>query len=205
MDQALTIVLAYLIGSLPVTWLIFYWRTGHDLRSAGDGNVGSASALRAGVGWWWGHLALLLDVGKGLLAVSIARWLDVPIGWWLAAGYTVMLGHMFPVWLRFDGGRAAATAMGASGAFLPWQFGLTFAVGTVAFVVLRIAELGILLVAAPLPFLAIVFDQPGEVIGFCFSAPALVGLKAAADRWRRNRRPAFASASRQSGAHERAL
>ncbi len=188
MTEALTIVLAYVIGSIPATWLIFRWRTGRDLRTAGDGNVGSANALREGIGWLPGHVALLLDVGKGLLAVSIARWFDLPIGWWLGAGYVVMVGHMYPVWLRFEGGRAAATSMGASGAFLPWQFGLTFATGTIVFVVLRIAELGILLVAAPLPFLAIAFDQPPEVIAFCFSAPAVAGLKAGLDKLLRQRR-----------------
>ena len=187
MNETLTIALAYLIGSVPTTWLICYWRTGLDLRRVGDGNVGSASALHAGAGWWSGHVALLLDVGKGLLAVSIARWLDVPLGWWLAAGYTVMLGHMFPVWLRFHGGRAAATSLGAAGAFLPWQFGLTFAVGAAAFMLLRRAELGILLVVAPLPFLAIAFHQDAAVIAFCFSAPVLAGLKAAFDRLQRRR------------------
>ena len=116
------------------------------------------------------------------------------MGWWVAAGFVVMLGHMFPVWLRFHGGRAAATAMGAAGAFLPWQFGLTFAAGTAAFVTLRKAEVGILLVAGPLPFLAIVFDLPAAAVAFCFAAPAVAGLKAGADRrWRR--RGAFAAAS----------
>ncbi len=187
MEEVLALVLAYFIGSVPVTWLIFYAQTGKDLRSVGDGNVGSANALHEGAGWWLGRIALHLDVGKGLLAVSIARWLDLDHGWWMGAGYLVMAGHMFPVWLRFRGGRAAATAMGASGAFLPWQFGVTMAAGTAAFLVFRIAELGILLVAAPLPFLAIAFEASPETIAFCLSAPILAGLKAGLDRWLRGR------------------
>jgi glycerol-3-phosphate acyltransferase PlsY len=187
MEEALTLVLAYFIGSVPVTWLIFYWRTGKDLRTVGDGNVGSANAIHEGVGWWLGRTALLLDVGKGLLAVSIARWLDLDHGWWMGAGYLVMIGHMFPVWLRFNGGRAAATAMGASGAFLPWQFGVTMATGGTAFLLFRIAELGIVLVVAPLPFIAIAFDASAETIAFCFSAPIVAGAKAGLDRWLRQR------------------
>lgn len=187
MEEALVCLLGYLVGSIPITWLIYYWRTGKDLREVGDRNVGSANAIREGVGWFSGHIALVLDVGKGLLAVSIARWLEVDHGWWMAAGYLAMTGHMFPVWLRFKGGRAAATAMGAAGAFLPWQFGITMAAGTVAFLVLRVAELGILLVAAPLPFLAIAFDAPAEAIAFCFSAPVVAGAKAGLDRWQRTR------------------
>ena len=123
MTEAVAIILAYAIGSVPATWLIHNWRTGDDLRRMGDGNVGSANAIREGSGWFWGHLALLADTGKGLLAISVARWLNLPPVWWMAAGYVVMLGHMYPVWLGFRGGRAAATAMGAAGGFLPWQFG----------------------------------------------------------------------------------
>jgi glycerol-3-phosphate acyltransferase PlsY len=201
MQEALALVLAYLIGSVPVTWLIFYWRTGTDLRTVGDGNVGSANAIREGVGWVTGRAALLLDVGKGLLAVSIARWLELDHVWWMLVGYLVMVGHMFPLWLRFRGGRAAATAMGAAGAFLPWQFGITMAAGTVAFLVLRIAELGILFVAAPLPFLAVAFEASDEAIAFCFSAPILAGLKSGFDRWRRGRAAALAAVgeARESG------
>ena len=171
---------------------------GGDLRGAGDENIGSANAIREGAGWFWGNIALLGDTGKGLLAVSVVRWLDLPVGWWVACGYVVIVAHMFPVWLRFQGGRGAATAMGASGAFLPWQFGITMASGTVAFLVLRIAELGILLVAAPLPFLAIAFDLSVEAIVFCFTAPMLAGLKAGLDRWLRSRPGKDAAAVRGS-------
>jgi len=195
MHEALTLLLAYLIGSIPITWLIFYWRTGKDIRTVGDRNVGSGNAIREGAGWFWGHCALLLDTGKGLLAVSIARWLDLDVGWWVGAGFVVMIGHMFPVWLRFDGGRSAATGMGAAGAFMPWQFCFTFVAGGIAFLTTRNAQFGILLVAAPLPFLAIAFDLPLEAIAFCFAAPVTAGLKAALDRWQRARAGLLAPAS----------
>ena len=188
MDAALTLLLAYLIGSVPVTWLIFYWRTGRDLRTVGDGNVGSGNAFRSGAGFVWGSLSVLADVGKGLLAVSIARWFDLDTGWWAAAGFVVMAGHMFPVWLRFKGGRAAATAMGAAGAFMPWQFGICFAAATVAFLLFKIAELGITVGAAPLPFIAIAWNLPPAAIAFAFAAPVVAGLKTAFDYWYRSRR-----------------
>ncbi len=188
MAEAVTLVLAYLLGSLPVAWLIFRWRTGQDLRSVGDGNVGAANAARMGAGHRFGVVIILLDIGKGLLAVSIARWWGLELGWWLAAGGLVMVGHMWPIFLGFDGGRAAATGLGAAGAFLPWQFGVTFVVGGLTYLVTRIAELGILLVAAPLPFLAIAFGEPIESIIFCFVAPIAAGLKTLVDkawpRWR---------------------
>lgn len=183
MAEAVTLVLAYLLGSIPVSWLVFRWRTGQDLRLVGDGNVGAANASREGAGHAAGAAIIMLDIGKGLLAVSIARWWGLELGWWTAAGAFVMVGHMWPVFLKFNGGRAAATALGAAGAFLPWQFGITFVVGGLTYLVTRIAELGILLVAAPLPFLAIAFDAPIEAIGFCFAAPIAAGLKTALDKW----------------------
>ena len=187
MPEAVTLILAYLLGSMPVAWLLFRYRTGRDLRLAGDGNVGAANAVREGAKRIDGVLIILADIGKGLLAVAIARWWSLEIGWWAAAGALVMVGHMFPVFLRFNGGRAAATALGAAGAFIPWQFGVTFVVGGLTYLVTGIAELGILLVAAPLPFLAIAFNAPPEAIGFCFAAPIAAGLKAGIDRYMRTR------------------
>lgn len=186
MPEAITLVLAYLLGSIPVAWLVFRWRTGQDLRQVGDGNVGAANAAREGAGHRFGVVIIVTDIGKGLLAVSIARWWGLELGWWMAAGGLVMVGHMWPLFLRFNGGRAAATGLGAAGAFLPWQFGITFVVGGLSYLVTRIAELGILLVAAPLPFLAIAFGEPIESIIFCFAAPIAAGLKTLVDRgWNR--------------------
>lgn len=189
MAEAATLTIAYLLGSIPFAWLVYRQRTGRDLRSVGDGNVGAANAARQGGGRPIGVLIILLDIGKGLLAVSIARWWQLDHGWWTAAGAMVMIGHMFPIFLKFDGGRAAATSLGASGAFLPWQFGITFALGGLTYLITGIAEIGILLVAAPLPFIAIAFDAPTEAIAFCFAAPIAAGAKAAIDRLARKRRP----------------
>lgn len=188
MSEAVTLVVAYLLGSIPIAWLVFRWRTGQDLREVGDRNVGAANAAREGAGHFLGAVIIVLDIGKGLLAVSIARVWDVEMGWWIAAGGLVMVGHMWPIFLRFNGGRAAAAGLGAAGAFIPWQFGVTFVVGGLTYLITRKAELGILLVAAPLPFLAIAFGEPIESIAFCFAAPIAAGAKTlwdrAGTRWR---------------------
>ncbi len=189
MPESVTLIMAYLLGSVPVAWMVFRWRTGQDLRAVGDRNVGAANAAREGAGHIWGAVIIVLDIGKGLLAVSIARFWDLEIGWWTAAGALVMVGHMWPIFLKFNGGRAAATALGASGAFLPWQFGITFVIGGLTYLVTRVAELGILLVAAPLPFLAIAFEAPAAAIVFCFAAPIAAGLKTMLDRWPRTGTP----------------
>ena len=187
MPEAATLILAYVIGSTPIAWLIYRHRTGRDLREVGDRNVGAANAAREGAGHVAGLVIILADIGKGLLAVSIARWWNLEQGWWMAAGALVMVGEMFPVFLRFNGGRAAATGLGAAGAFLPWQFGVTFGVGALGYLSTRIAEVGIILVAAPLPFIAIGFGASTEAIVFCFLAPIAAGLKAGSDRYMRAR------------------
>ncbi len=188
MPEAVTLVHAYLLGSIPVAWLVFRWRTGEDLRLVGNGNVGAANAANAGAGQFLGAVIIVVDIGKGLLAVSIARWWGLDLGWWLAAGGLVMIGHMWPIFLRFNGGRAAASGLGSAGAFLPWQFGVTFLIGGITYLITRKAEIGILLVAAPLPFLAIAFGEPVESIAFCFAAPMAAGAKTLWDqawlRWR---------------------
>ena len=184
MPEAVTLVLAYLLGSIPVSWLVFRWRTGQDLREVGDGNVGAANAAREGAGHFFGAVIIVTDIGKGLLAVSIARWWGLELGWWMAAGGLVMVGHMWPLFLRFNGGRAAATALGATGAFLPWQFGVTFVVGGLTYLATRNASLGILLVGAPLPLLTVALGEPIEAIIFCFAAPISAALKTVWDKWR---------------------
>ena len=188
MPEAVTLVVAYLLGSIPVAWLIFRWRVGGDLRLVGDLNVGAGNAAKQGAGHFWGAVIIVLDIAKGLLAVFIARFWELEFGWWLAAGGLVMAGHMWPVFLRFNGGRAAAAGLGAAGAFIPWQFGVTFVVGGITYLITRRADVGILLVAAPLPFMAIAFGEPAEAVAFCFVAPVAAAVKTLFDkawiRWR---------------------
>ena len=189
MSEAAALVAAYLLGSVPIAWLIFKWRTGRDLRTVGDRNVGAANARREGAGHFYGAVIIILDIGKGLLAVSVARFLELDPAWWMAAGALVMVGHMYPVFLRFQGGRAAASGLGAAGAFIPLQFAATFVIGGVTYLVTRKAELGIFLVAAPLPFLAIAFGEAWEAVAFCFAAPVAAGLKTGWDLWHTRRQP----------------
>ena len=100
-----------------------------------------------------------------------------PAGW----SWSATCGRLF---LRFNGGRAAATALGATGAFLPWQFGITFVVGGLTYLATRNASLGILLVGAPLPLLTVALGEPIEAIIFCFAAPISAALKTVWDKWR---------------------
>jgi glycerol-3-phosphate acyltransferase PlsY len=109
-DLIITAILAYLLGSIPFGLLLTRLGGAGDIRQIGSGNIGATNVLRTGRR----DLAvatLLLDGGKGALAVLLA-------GWWagadaaLIAGAAVVIGHLFPVWLGFKGGKGVATALG---------------------------------------------------------------------------------------------
>ena len=117
------ILLGYLLGSLPTAHLVtqrFGRRVG-DIRLAGDGNAGAANVGRV-LGTRWGLAVGAVDIAKGAVAVLI---FNVPVGSWdtlsglgLLSGAAAIAGHVWPVWLRFRGGRGAATAVGVTGALL---------------------------------------------------------------------------------------
>ena len=105
----LLVIGSYLLGSIPTAYVIVKWRTGQDIRDIGSGNVGATNAVRA-VGWY-GYLAFVGDVLKGLLPVVAARALGGPEGA-AAAGFCALMGHFFPIWLQFHGGKGVSTAFG---------------------------------------------------------------------------------------------
>jgi acyl phosphate:glycerol-3-phosphate acyltransferase len=104
---------AYLLGSVPFGYLLYRWRRGADIRSTGSGNIGATNVYRA-AGLAAAVLTFLLDAGKGYLAVLLAGRLSDGAPTAVAgAAFAVMLGHCFPVFLNFRGGKAVATGLGA--------------------------------------------------------------------------------------------
>lgn len=118
-----SLLIGYLLGAIPGSWLMARL-AGRDLRRLGDGNIGAHNVARH-VGRGWGLLALLIDAGKGALAVSVARaWAGDA---WPAvlAGWGAVLGHAYPIVLAFRGGKGLATALGVALALLPGLAWLT--------------------------------------------------------------------------------
>lgn len=113
MTALLALGVAYLLGAIPFGYLLVKWKTGKDVRTSGSGNIGATNVLRT-TGRLAGVATLLLDIAKGFLAVWIAIKLtdDSPL-WTSAAALAVMAGHAFPVFLRFQGGKAVASFVGA--------------------------------------------------------------------------------------------
>lgn len=142
----LTAVLGYLLGSIPFGILVTRAMGLGDLRQIGSGNIGATNVLRTG-NKRAALATLLLDGGKGALAVLLARWL---VGEDAAqvAGLAAFLGHLFPVWLGFRGGKGVATFLGLFLA-LDWQVGLGLCLTwVVTAAVLRVSSVAALVAAA---------------------------------------------------------
>jgi glycerol-3-phosphate acyltransferase PlsY len=109
----LVLAIAYLLGSIPFGYLLVKWTTGADVRAAGSGNIGATNVLRT-TGRGAGIATLLLDIAKGYVAVWIAGQLTGRNDLWMsAAALAVMAGHAYPVFLKFQGGKAVASFVGA--------------------------------------------------------------------------------------------
>src|SRR5277367_5364733 len=109
----LSIVIAYLLGGVPFGYLLVRLTTGKDVRAAGSGNIGATNVLRT-TGRGAGVATLVLDLAKGFFAVWLAGYLtgEYPL-WMSAAALAVMAGHAYPVFLKFKGGKAVASFIGA--------------------------------------------------------------------------------------------
>src|SRR3954452_23698879 len=113
MIAPLVLPTAYLLGAIPFGYLLVKWKTGGDVRAAGSGNIGATNVLRTS-GRAAGIATLLLDIAKGYLAVWLAkRWTGGDPLWMSIAALTVMAGHAYPVFLKFKGGKAVASFVGA--------------------------------------------------------------------------------------------
>lgn len=167
MLPAALIVLAYLLGSIPFSFLVVKLFAGADIRQHGSRNVGATNVARS-FGKLPGIIALLLDVAKGWAAVAAAEWITARPEWPLAAmadgsplrsrafwvglaAVVAVLAHMFPLWLKFHGGKGVATATGAFLAIDP----KALAAGVIVFIIVilatRVVSLASILSAASIP------------------------------------------------------
>jgi glycerol-3-phosphate acyltransferase PlsY len=152
---------SYLIGSIPFSWIVVRLKTGKDIREEGSGNVGATNAMRA-AGRWAGALALLLDVAKGVVPVLVARSMGAPPLVESCVATLAVLGHMYPVWLRFRGGKGVATAAGALGALAPIPAALSAVVFGIVTAVSRYVSLGSIAALASFPLLVLVLAARGD-------------------------------------------
>jgi glycerol-3-phosphate acyltransferase PlsY len=174
MNGLLSIVIAYLLGSIPFGYLLTRFATGRDVRQAGSGNIGATNVLRT-AGRKLGIATLLLDIGKGTLAVAIAHRLTGDAKIMAVAALAVCAGHVFPIFLKFKGGKAVATFAGAFGYLMPLPLLATAIVFVVTVIASRHVSLGSILGALMFPIGAWLILHPSWIELFAvFASSALV-------------------------------
>jgi glycerol-3-phosphate acyltransferase PlsY len=189
MPAILILIGAYLAGSLPFGLFVARIAKGIDIREHGSKNIGATNVTRV-LGWKWGALCFVLDVLKGTLPVLLLNVLlaaDDPNRnhWRVAAGLLAILGHMFPIWLGFKGGKGVATALGVVAVLAnPISTAVTFGAFAVVFAISRIVSISSITAAVtfavaqmyflwPLPFRA----PNWSISAFSLVVPTLIIIK----------------------------
>ena len=175
MNQALVLVVAYLLGSIPFAYLAGRLN-GVDLRTVGSGNLGATNVFRT-LGRTVGIVVMVLDIAKGALAVLIAQWVVGGAWWPIAAGALAILGHVFPVWTGFKGGKGVAVGAGALIGLVPAASGVLIVLWVLIVVLTRyvsVASIVCALAAAPLAW---AFGAPWSYVIFIGLAGLFVIIK----------------------------
>jgi glycerol-3-phosphate acyltransferase PlsY len=179
----LTTVVSYLLGSIPFGFLLVRIFRGADIRQSGSGNIGATNVARTSPGL--GIITLLLDALKGFLAVVIARyWIAPssgapPIVLAGVAALFAVLGHIFPVWLKFRGGKGVATGLGSFVLLAPKAILLMVGVFVAVVLLFRYISLGSMVAVALFPLLAWLLDgySHSPVLGFMAMVSILIIAK----------------------------
>ncbi len=175
MIKPFLLLLAYLIGGIPFGYLLVRLKTGRDVRSMGSGNIGATNVLRT-AGRGIGVLTLLLDILKGYLAVWLMGYFagDSPV-WLSAAALAVMAGHTFPIFLKFKGGKAVASFLGAFLYLTPVPLLAILVVFVIAVAVTNYVSFGSVLAAGTFPLAVFLILHPDwPILGAALAAGILI-------------------------------
>jgi glycerol-3-phosphate acyltransferase PlsY len=168
-------LVAYLLGSIPFGYLLIRSTEGKDIRSFGSGNIGATNVFRksrlAGI------LTLVLDAGKGYLAVVLAGWMGGSAQWQAAAAVCAIIGHVFPIWLRFKGGKGVATGCGAYLALSPLAVSTTLGLFLLILLLTRYISASSIGATAFFPFWAYLYGEPAPVLFWAVVGAVLIIAK----------------------------
>src|SRR2546425_8451154 len=171
--MTLVVFAAYLIGSIPFALLLARRWGAADLRQVGSGNLGAANVMRAS-GVTAGVLVAILDITKGACSVMLAERLSGNAAAPAAAGLAAIVGHIYPVWLRFRGGKGVATACGVFSVLTPLAVPPALAVFLVTVWLTKYVSLGSILATIALPSIAYATGAPAAILIAAWSAAALI-------------------------------
>lgn len=180
-----TAVIAYLLGSIPFGYMLVRVFRGQDVRESGSGNIGATNVARSSPAL--GALTLFLDAAKGLLAVTAGLLIAASAGHAAAkslytfaaiAAVFAVMGHMFPIWLKFRGGKGVATSVGVFLALAPKTLLVAMALFVVLVAAFRYVSLGSIVAAAAFPLLAYALhdyrSSPEVLAAMCVIAALII-------------------------------
>lgn len=157
------VVGTYLLGSIPSALFVVWIMTGKDVRRLGSGNVGATNATRV-AGVRAGILVTILDVAKGAVPVWFMEMFNPSSVWLAATVLAAVVGHCFPVWLKFRGGKGVATGFGAFLVLSPWAGMAALGVWILVLGIGRWVSLASMAASAAFPLLLVLIDTPNPVI-----------------------------------------
>jgi len=164
---AIALICAYLLGSIPSAYIVGKMQKKADIRSVGTRNMGAMNVFYE-IGFWWGLVVLVVDIGKGVAAMAIAEALKVNEYVYLLSGMVAVLGHSFPIFLGFKGGKGGATSIGVLIYLMkPWAVLINGGLFAVLFLISRTPTISYGLAFICYPFIAwFMFDKKWEWIVF---------------------------------------
>jgi glycerol-3-phosphate acyltransferase PlsY len=161
----LSIIIGYLLGSIPTAYIVARLRKGIDIRNIGSGNMGAANVMRE-IGTHEGVFVGLTDVAKGAGSILIAQALNIPELWIFGAGFAALVGHNFPVFAGFRGGRGSATVIGIFLVLAPLATLVTLAIIAIPFFTTHKFSAAILIGFALLPLFIWLLEGSLELVRY---------------------------------------
>jgi glycerol-3-phosphate acyltransferase PlsY len=174
--NAVAVIIGYLLGSIPSAYIAGRLIKGVDIRQVGAHNVGALNVVRE-IGLLPGLAVLVADIAKGSLAVLIAGGLGLPLLWIFIAGFAAVVGHSWPVFLGFSGGKGAATTIGVLLALAPAEFAISLAIIAIVIVITSNVRLAIVVGLALLPVFIWQFDGPDMLIAYSLALLLFLGVR----------------------------
>jgi glycerol-3-phosphate acyltransferase PlsY len=170
------VIIGYLLGSIPFAYIAARIKGGVDIRQVGGGNMGALNVIRE-IDRVAGYAVWLADIAKGMLAVFIAQWLGLETFWVYTAGFAAVVGHNWPVFLGFRGGKGGATIMGILLALVPREFGISFGITCIVVFITHNPVLGLYIGLTPLPVFVWQLNGSGMLVAYAIFLEAFLAVR----------------------------
>ena len=176
MIEALAIIIGYLLGSIPTAYIAGRLTRGVDIRQIGGGNMGALNVARE-IGRGVGAVVLVVDIAKGAGAILVAKYLGVSQLYIFLAGFASIVGHSWPIFFNFRGGKGAATTIGVFLALVPKEFACSLPIMGIVIGLTSNATLGVAIGLAFLPLFLWLFGQPLSTIIYAILIALFLGFR----------------------------